>query len=69
MIAAGLLDTSADHALAVTEFAFSMREEASRVLDPTTFLPLQVCVGVCVHMCGMLIVFMEFGPFPCVVPL
>lgn len=44
MIAAGpdLLNTAANHAAAVTEFGFSMREEASYVLDPNTFVPIEV---------------------------
>lgn len=47
MVAAGLLDTATDHALAVTQFAFSMREQAGEVLDPASYNPLQVCICVC----------------------
>ena len=38
----GLLNTSAEHASAVTEFAFSMRDEAQHVLDPNTGQPIEV---------------------------
>ena len=45
MVAAGLLDTSTDHAAAVTNMAFAMREAAGSVMDPVEFHPLQVRVG------------------------
>lgn len=42
MVAAGLLDTSQDHAEAITNMAFDMREEASQVKEPANEEPLQV---------------------------
>jgi hypothetical protein len=55
MVAAGLLDTPADHAAAVTNMAFGMMREARKVMEPGTNSPLQVrtseraseCVCVC----------------------
>ena len=43
MVAAGLLDTHAKHAEAVTNMAFGMMQEAGKVLEPTNRTPLQVC--------------------------
>ncbi len=43
MVAAGLLDTSTSHAMAITNMAFDMREEAGKVMKPTTDEQLQVC--------------------------
>ncbi len=42
MVAAGLLDTATDHAMAITNMAFDMREEAGNVMKPTSDEPLQV---------------------------
>ena len=42
MTVAGMLDTSLDHAYAITMFAFSMRESARQVLRPTDDTPLAV---------------------------
>lgn len=42
MVAAGLLDTPKEHAEAVTNMAFGMREEACKVMEPTNETPLQV---------------------------
>lgn len=42
MVAAGLLDTPAEHAQAVTNMAFGMMKEAGRVMEPTNQVPLQV---------------------------
>ena len=44
MVAAGLLDTSTDHAYAVTCYSFKMREEAQQIIRPTDNTPLRVCV-------------------------
>ena len=45
MIAAGLLDTSPQHAQAVTNMAFDMREAASSVYTPHTKDSIQVRVS------------------------
>lgn len=42
MVAAGLLDTSSEHAEAVTNMAFGMKKEAGHVMEPTNQVPLQV---------------------------
>ena len=42
MVAGGLMDTSPNHAEAVTNMAFGMREEASKVMEPNDQKPLQV---------------------------
>ena len=42
MVAAGLLDTSKEHAQAVTNQAFGMREEAGKVIEPVNNQPIQV---------------------------
>ena len=43
MVAAGLLDTeSTEHAQAVTNQAFGMREEAGKVEEPVNKKPIQV---------------------------
>ena len=42
MVAAGLLETSKNHAEAVTNMAFDMRTEARRVTKPTNNEALQV---------------------------
>ena len=42
MVAAGLLETSKNHAEAVTNMAFDMRAEARRVTKPTNNEALQV---------------------------
>lgn len=42
MVAAGLLDTSSDHAAAIVNMAFAMIEEAGRVMDPVNNEPLMV---------------------------
>ena len=42
MVAAGLLDTSTEHAEAITNMAFGMMEEAGKVMEPTNQSPLQV---------------------------
>lgn len=42
MVAAGLLETSKNHAEAVTNMAFDMREEARKVTKPTSDDALQV---------------------------
>ena len=43
MVAAGLLDTeSTEHAQAVTNQAFGMREEAGKVIEPVNKKPIQV---------------------------
>ena len=43
MVAAGLLDTSKQHAQAVTNQAFGMREEAGKVMEPVNDKsPIQV---------------------------
>jgi len=44
MVAAGLLDTAKNHTEAVTNMAFSMREDAGNVLEPVNKIPLQVSV-------------------------
>ena len=44
MVAAGLHCTSNEHAEAVTNMAFDMREEAGNVTKPTTDEPLQVII-------------------------
>ena len=44
MVAAGLLETSQNHAEAVTNMAFDMREEAGKVTKPTSDDALQVIV-------------------------
>ena len=50
MVAAGLLDTSVNHAEAVANMAFGMRDAAKYVVKPATEEPLQVgdvgCEGV-----------------------
>ncbi len=43
MVAAGLLDTPTEHAEAVINMAFGMREEAGKVMEPTNQAPLKVC--------------------------
>ena len=45
MVAAGLLDTSTEHAQAVTNQAFGMREEAGKVIEPVNNQPIQVPWG------------------------
>lgn len=52
MVAAGLLDTSAEHAVAVTNMAFGMMKEACRVMDPVNQVPLQVSPYKCLQ-CGV----------------
>ena len=42
MVAAGILDTAEDHAYAVTQFSFKMRESAQRIVRPTDSKPLNV---------------------------
>ena len=42
MVAAGLLDTSGNHAEAVANMAFDMRDAAKYVVKPATEEPLQV---------------------------
>ncbi len=42
MVAAGLLDTSTDHAVAITNMAFALREEAGNVMDPVNNEPIKV---------------------------
>ena len=51
MVAAGLLDTSKEHAEAITNMAFDMRDEAGKVMKPTSNEPLEVCrshISVCI---------------------
>ena len=48
MVAAGLLDTAKEPTEAVAKMAFSMREEAGKVLEPVNKIPLQVRSAVCV---------------------
>lgn len=43
MVAAGILDTAEDHAYAVTQFSFKMRESAQTIVRPTDSKPLKVC--------------------------
>ena len=43
MVAAGLLETSKDHAAAVTDMAFAMRNAAGNVMDPVNNEPIKVC--------------------------
>ena len=45
MVAAGLLDTSKEHAQAVTNMAFGMREEAGKVIEPVNNQPIQVSIA------------------------
>ena len=42
MVASGLLDTASRHAEAVTNMAFDMRADASKVMEPVHNQPLQV---------------------------
>lgn len=42
MVAAGLLDTAHEHTEAITNMAFSMREEAGKVLEPVNKTSIQV---------------------------
>lgn len=42
MVAAGLLDTAKEHALAICSMAFDMMEEASKVMEPNNQTTLQV---------------------------
>ncbi len=42
MVAAGLLETSTDHAVAITNMAFALREEAGNVMDPVDNEPIKV---------------------------
>ena len=45
MVAAGLLDTSSQHAEAVTNMAFDMRRAAAQVTTPHTNESIQVMIG------------------------
>lgn len=42
MVVAGMLETSSDHAYALTTYAFSIREAARGVTKPTDNTPLAV---------------------------
>lgn len=50
MVAAGLLETSKNHAYAVTKFSFLMREAAQSIKRPTDDTPLRVREPVTYHM-------------------
>lgn len=47
MVAAGLLDTSVEHAQATANMAFGMMKESVKVLEPVTLVPLQVGTYTC----------------------